>query len=95
MTVLEFKRAEKTEPHGTGPAFCIGCRHEWSAIAPAGTVELECPQCECMKGRFRNLFETYEDEKVWVCNCGNDLFKVTETGTMCVNCGEYQRWGSE
>lgn len=93
MSVVEFKRPEKTEPHGEGPAFCIACEHEWQAVAPAGTVELECPECQTMKGRFRRIFGTYESESVWTCNCGNDLFRVTETGHLCVNCGIFQRFG--
>lgn len=97
MSVIPFARKpapeEKTVPHGTGPAFCIGCKHEWEAVAPAGVVELQCPACESMKGRFRFLFDTYEGDRVWTCNCGNDLFRVTERGRLCVNCGDYQVFG--
>ena len=88
MSVVEFP--QKTEPHGQGPARCIGCRHNWQAVAPVGTVELECPECHTMKGRFLNIFGTYEDEPVWTCKCGNDLFRITATKTLCINCGVIQ-----
>ena len=90
--VVPFEKPELVVPHGTGPAFCIGCRHEWVAVTPAGVTELECPACGCMKGRFRFVFSTYEGDSVWTCDCGNDLFKVTASGHLCVNCGAYQRF---
>lgn len=92
MSVVEFKRPEQIEPHGQGPARCIACKHEWQAVAPARAVELECPECRTMKGRFTHIFSTYEDEPVWTCNCGNDLFRVTASGHLCVNCGVFQRF---
>ena len=78
--------------HGQGDAFCITCEHSWQAVAPTGTVWLECPQCHTMKGLFRFAFFPADGQMVWQCNCGNQLFYLTPEGHMCANCGIYQRY---
>ena len=92
MTVLQFKNKEKTEPHLSGNAQCVGCGHKWVAVVPVGTVELECPECKLNKGRMRNLCLPEENEKIWKCDCGCELFVVVEgKGYLCSLCGIYQR----
>ena len=92
MGVLQFKRKEPDEPHLSGNAQCIGCKHRWVAVAPVGTMELDCPECGLNKGRFRNVCMPEKTKEIWVCGCGCDLFVVVKTdGYMCVNCGLYQR----
>jgi len=39
-------------PHVSGEAACLLCGHMWVAVAPVGTVVLECPGCHSMAGRF-------------------------------------------
>jgi len=68
----------------TGEAKCVQCQKEWIAVAPVGTVTLDCPDCNTMKGAFVGM--TCPDE-FWVCNCGNDLFFISKEGCMCANCG--------
>lgn len=87
--VVEFKRKE---PHGSGEAFCIGCGHEWVAVAPVGVTHLQCPECKTMKGHFK--FEYYPEVGSFVreCNCGNQLFYLTKDGHLCPNCGTYQTY---
>ena len=93
MGVLEFKRPEPQDPHLSGQAQCFGCQHKWVAVAPVGTKEMECPNCHCIKGVFRNICAPEKDKKIWVCECGCDLFMLIEkVGYMCVNCGTYQRF---
>lgn len=84
---LQAARAERT-PHVSGKARCMGCKHEWVAVAPIGMVtDLECPSCESMKGVMRFACEPADGLK-WICNCGNDLFMLTDKGApFCVNCG--------
>lgn len=82
----------KTERHGTGLAFCILCKHEWQAVAPLGTTQLQCPKCESHKGRFKFPFDPPEGTMRRVCNCGNDLFLLTTEGHLCANCGTYQSY---
>lgn len=86
MTVVDLaeERARRGE-HLTGPARCLSCRFEWVAVAPVGTVILECPECHLMRGRF--VGEVLRDCLHWVCNCGNDLFLVTAEGFYCPHCG--------
>lgn len=78
--------------HAHGEAFCIGCGHEWFAVAETGTTSLECPSCKTHKGRFRFEFYPSPGQMVRECNCGNQLFYLTTEGHMCANCGTYQRY---
>lgn len=86
--VVEFRKREieeREEPHLTGKAVCTTCNHEWVAVAPAGTVHLECPECLRVQGVFKNAVEP---ERAWACNCnGNQLFFLTRAGAMCRACG--------
>jgi hypothetical protein len=91
--VIEFPKPEQDDvPHGAGHAFCIACRHEWVAVAPVGAVDLECPQCGTMKGRYKFEFAPAPGTLVRVCNCGNEYFYLTTEGHLCANCGTYQRY---
>lgn len=95
MSVIPFKRPEpepEPEPHGSGEAFCIGCSHTWVAVAPVGTVDLQCPKCLCHKGKWKFEFFPSEGQMVRVCNCGNQLFYLTPDGHLCANCGTYQEY---
>jgi len=83
---------DKKGQWGTGEAFCIGCKHEWVAVATTGTTELECPNCKSMKGIYRFQFMPSEGQLVRECNCGNQLFYLTPDGHLCANCGLYQRY---
>lgn len=90
--VVLFRKPEP--PHGVGEAFCIGCDHVWTATAPVGTTQLECPECRALKGhwRFEHAPAPAPGSLVRECNCGNQLFYLTPKGHMCANCGVYQRY---
>ncbi len=96
--VLPFPRRDRQEPpedqHRTGKAICTACEREWAAVAPTGTVWLECPSCHAEKGIFKYpaLPEGLEGLLVRQCHCGNQLFYLTEEGHCCPNCGVYQRY---
>lgn len=92
MTVLQFKRPDLEVQHGAGDAFCIACGHNWQAVAPTGTTELECPDCHTLKGKWRFEFRPSEGQMVRECNCGNQLFYLTPDGHLCANCGIYQAY---
>lgn len=77
-------------PVNTGLAFCLLCGHRWTAVAPIGTVFLECPLCKAIKGVFK--FNCTKSGPHWECDCGNRLFYVTDDGYYCPNCGQDQ-WG--
>ena len=83
--VIPFKKESTIE----GSAFCLQCAHTWTAIAPSGTVRLECPECHTEKGLFKFDCVPPEGTQIWVCNCGNDLFFITPVGHLCPNCGNY------
>jgi hypothetical protein len=83
---LAQARAERT-PHRSGEARCISCRHEWIAVVPTGIEWFECPSCGLAKGRYR-FHCAPVDRAVWTCNCGNDVFFVTDKQEIvCPNCG--------
>lgn len=88
--VIAFKQHEEKDPHGVGEAFCMLCNHTWTAVAPIGTVQLECPECHTMKGHFKFEFSPSGGDLVRECTCGNQLFYLTPEGHMCANCGTYQ-----
>lgn len=79
---------QKREPHLTGRARCLACKHEWQAVAPVGAVWLACPACSLNRGRLLNHVEW--PDPVWHCACGCDLFYVAEDAICCPNCGEAQ-----
>ena len=70
--------------HGQGPARCLGCRHEWQAVVPVGTTQLDCPACSASKGV---LLGEYAPDVAYACDCGCTLFYITDAGTLCPNCG--------
>lgn len=89
MTVISFEQAKAArDPHLSGPAVCLACQHKWVAVAPVGAVWLECPACSLERGRY--VGQVSRDGDHWHCNCGNDLFRATQAGMYCPNCGEWQ-----
>lgn len=78
------------QPHLSGRAVCLECKHDWVAVAPLGTHSLECPACGLAKGTW---FSTILPDEVWTCHCGNAAFVVTREYFMCTYCGQYQEFG--
>jgi DNA-directed RNA polymerase subunit RPC12/RpoP len=81
-------------PHITGPARCIACRHEWTAVALAGTEWLQCPSCALVKGVFALPVCVSQGETRFVCRCGADSFYLMATRKhRCMKCGlEGSEW---
>lgn len=88
--VVELRPAK--DPHACAEAFCLQCGHTWIGVAPAGTVQLECPECHTMKGLFKFPFNFEVGALVRECNCGNQLFYLSPEGHLCANCGIYQSY---
>jgi hypothetical protein len=88
MTVISLAQAKRERtPHMTGGARCQACGHEWIAVAPVGTHELDCPDCHATKGYM--LASVMRGEQSWQCNCGCDVFRISpDVGPYCVNCAE-------
>lgn len=96
-TVLPFRPKAVAEsdtalPTASGEAVCMSCRHEWAAVAPVGTHQLECPQCHTHKGHWKFEFQPEPGTLVRACHCQNQLFYITPEGHICANCGIYQRY---
>lgn len=82
------------DPHVSGQARCLACKHEWMAVVPAiaddYAGDLECPACGVCRGQFKWPFHGPQAEEVWTCSCGSQLFMITRPGTRCVGCGRHQ-----
>jgi hypothetical protein len=91
--VIDFTKAkEEREPHCQGTAFCMVCNHEWEGVWPAGKIDLECPECHCMRGRSKFDISPGEGKQVWQCmRCENQLFNLLPDRVHCPGCGG--QWG--
>lgn len=89
--IVEFVKRD-TAKWMQGPAICIGCGNRWQAVAPIGSVELECSECGTMKGIFEFPFAPADGDERWECGCGNQLFYITQNGHRCANCGKHQQY---
>lgn len=80
---------EPCDPYISGPVRCLRCRHEWVAVAPAGTTNgLNCSACNCDTGVFVTLIWPPAGTSIWTCKCGGELFALTPAGApLCVRCG--------
>lgn len=74
-------------PHVSGSAKCLDCAHAWAAVAPNAVEWLECPACALMRGRFVYGCVPPDGTLVFTCECGNDIFHMTDSGAFCLNCG--------
>ena len=88
-TVLAFK--PKSDPHCTGSAKCIACGDTWVAVAPAGTMWLECAKCGTMKGTWVHPTLADVGDMAFTCNCGSEALTAYKRGGLfhliCMNCG--------
>jgi hypothetical protein len=93
MSVVDFAAAKaEREPHWAGTCKCVGCGHEWDAVAPLGTLQLECPSCTLPKGYPKHPFGAAPGDAVFVCNhCDSEaLTAYLREGRfhiICMGCG--------
>ncbi len=89
VDLKEYKQSK--EPHCSGVAKCLVCHHEWVAVAPVGTIELECPKCECVRGFYKYAFGPHENDSIYTCKCGSEvfsfIFRKNFHRMICKNCG--------
>lgn len=92
MTVVSLaERRQEDTPHVSGFAQCLTCKHEWTQVAPVGTVQVDCPECKGHKGIFKYIAWP-ADTEVWNCACGCNIFMATRQGVYCVHCGIIQNF---
>ena len=79
----------------SGRAACLECDKLWVAVAPAGTWELECPDCKKLSGRWNGLVGNTAGEYL-VCGCSGMLFYLRRKDgdhlLECATCGGAQRF---
>lgn len=77
----------ENKPHIAGAAKCLDCAYEWVAVSPAGTVDIECPKCETLRGVYYTPIPPDESECIFTCDCKNDVFFVSPDYISCSKCG--------
>lgn len=89
--VLPFRRPEPSDPHLSGEAHCIGCGHDWVAVAPVGVWQFECPSCTTMKGIYRYPVGAAEGDAYFRCTCGCEAltayYRAGHFYLKCMSCG--------
>lgn len=75
----------------SGQARCMSCSHEWVAVAKAGTVWVECPNCRAVKGYLMFACQPEDGAEIWHCRCGAEVLYATPKALRCCNCGTVQR----
>lgn len=90
---LAAVRAER-EPHLAGEARCTNCGHQWAAVAPIGTWQLECPSCETLHGLWRCHVGADDGDLTLRCKCGCEAMTAYIDGgrkwVRCMRCGTDQ-----
>lgn len=88
MTVVDIN---KHRPHLSGDMKCFSCGHQWvgiSLIEDDGSMPcVECPKCKRYFGYYLYPVLPKEDEIIYKCNCGGELFYISEDGPVCIKCG--------
>ena len=95
--ILKFRKrittnlVQKDEAANTrlrGDAICLGCKHEWTALASIGESEFQCPKCTAKKGILKSFID-FRNESYYKCsNCDNPYFFVLANGDkQCPICG--------
>lgn len=89
MSIVQFP-SKQNDSHLAGEVLCLACGFEDVAVAPVGTVFMECPKCHAPRGRFKYPCYAPEGEIAWHCACGADVFFITPQGCYCCGCGVKQ-----
>jgi len=88
MTVIDLN---EYKPHLSGQMKCIICGHKWVGVCPVdpdGSVPcVECPECGLRQGFYFYPILPGVNEKIYKCNCGGEIFTLTEYGPRCIRCG--------
>ena len=79
--------------HMTGEAKCLACGHKWVSVAPIGTHEFQCPECQTMRGVY--CYPLATGLRVWTCSvdgCGCQHMAIAQHPDgaytiACLGCG--------
>lgn len=95
---IDFAKAKlERSPHLVGKARCMACKHEWEAVAPSGTADLECPSCGLVRGQWIYPHTLDKGQLIFTCNtCGGTNFAIQRHRAFCVGCGaSHHPWADE
>ena len=79
---------DSRRPHHACPAVCISCKFEFTAVAPAGVLWFDCPECGLEKATWKHTFSFVKGTLIRSCDCGNALFFQSQDGILCALCGK-------
>lgn len=89
MSVVPFRKRE--EPHTEGVAKCVGCQHQWDAVAPSDVRWLECPSCGLKRGTWYHPFGAAVGDLEFNCLCGSEALTAYQRRgkfwLRCMSCG--------
>jgi hypothetical protein len=98
---LSKKRQEREaaqQPHCSGVALCLECKHEWAAVWPdMYPVALECPECGTFKGVPAGVSCAPPEADVLECHrCRNRFMQIAWSAkqppvAICAMCGSETR----
>ena len=87
--VHSFAEAKlKSSTHVEGNVLCMACDATWVAIAPVGTILMECPHCNLKKAIWMSPILPQDEPMIQCGTCRNIFLIVGINNVYCPNCGE-------
>lgn len=85
--VIELKFKKKPTKDVLFDAYCEQCDFRWVALTNENANTCKCPMC---KAETVDMSELDSDEAHWICECGFDVFHVSNRRITCARCGDEQ-----
>lgn len=91
--VINFAAAkEERQPHIAGDFVCVGCRHEWTGVAPFGRRWFDCEKCGLPKATVKHPFAAATGDLELRCvDCGGEALTAYKRAgkfwVRCMGCG--------
>jgi Zn finger protein HypA/HybF involved in hydrogenase expression len=85
---IRSARGKKRSPemYAVGTVLCLNCKHKWEEESDVEHTWFTCPNCSLIRGARLGPFARV-DEGHFTCECGSQLFNISEKGAYCPNCG--------
>jgi hypothetical protein len=85
--VIELKFNKKPNRDVMFESYCVDCEFGWVALAQENATFCKCPLCNTVTVDMQELDS---ENTRWVCECGFDVFHVSNIEISCAQCGETQ-----
>ena len=87
---MNIIKLDEYRPHLSGEIKCFNCGYKWHGISllkEGKVLPVECPKCKKMYGFFIYPILPNENEIIYECKCGGELFYILKYGIRCIRCG--------